>query len=299
MKRPEPISEAQWAAYLDGSLSESEEQAFEAALAANPDLQSERLSLDGLLADLEESEPPAVDPQALALARSGLGRHLKKTKQLPADPHAQPAPVPRQQGRIVRWSGRVAAMAAVLVFGMILQRNMDSAPGLVGEDNSPQIANLDGASLRTASAAVTQEGALPLLTSYQVSGLDFPSGDAIRIQLDKIQRYEIEGGAEQSEIQKTLSYIIRNDQDLTRRAQAVSALAGKDLTPQVRETLIHVMAYDPDAGIRLRTAGLLADFLDESLVAQAFMKLMVDDPSAEVRDFAAASLAALDADPIR
>ncbi|MCA9782956.1 MAG: hypothetical protein KDC10_05240 [Calditrichaeota bacterium] len=290
MSGTHPPNEALWAGWLDGSLSPEERARFEAWMAEHPEAARERAALEAVMADLEESSAPDVDGDLLALARGGLSRHLKNTPQLVL-PRATPQPV-RSGNRWIRLATRTASLAAMFLLGLILARNLP-----FGATPSPDTmaqalpGAVDGHSpLRPVSLVSGDDGARAMNSSVQVSGLKLEPGSEVRILLDQVQRFAIEGSAGEETIQDYLSYIIRNDNDRQRRVLALAALSGKQLKPAVREVLVHVMTHDPDGEIRMRTAGLLSSWVDEAVVAQGFMKALVDDPSPELRDYAMRTL---------
>jgi hypothetical protein len=291
---PHP-DEALRAAWLDGSLTPEQRARLDAWLADKPVAAREQAAMETVLADLAGSRAPEVDSDLLGLARAGLSRRLRETPQLSLpEPTAQPSPA---GGRVMRLVTRVGSLAAMFLLGLILAKQFTPTLPLepvTGDMASADVEDgVDGHDpLRPVSLVGGQEGARAMHSTMEVSDLSLEHGTQVRILLNQVQKFAIEGGAGEENIQDYLSYIIRNDNDRQRRVLALSALAGKPLKPQVREVLVHVMTHDPDGEIRLRTAGLLSTWVDETIVAQGFMKALVDDPSADVRQYAMTTLSA-------
>jgi hypothetical protein len=283
MKDAYKPSEAEWVAWLDGSLDHDRLKELEAWLAAHPEDRQELEELQALEADMHDFPMPAVSQTELALGRKSLIDAVRRLDEDQEKQHnVKPLPARRKSDRpgLGRLLWLPAAIAA-LVIGFLFGRSGIQIPAPNPQDpGSMRAWSVDG--LEPASATRN----LPRGRQVAVRDLAVEPGERVKIELAETSSYELSGALADGEIQNALGFVVRNDRDPARRQQAVELLDEHCLGSDVCQILVYALTQDPSPEVRRAAAVALKDEQEDPLVRRSFIKMLVEDPSPELRSLA-------------
>jgi hypothetical protein len=273
-------SERLLADYLEGQLAPDEQARVQAYLVDHPDLRQELEDMESLMADSRELPLPMEDSDLLASAHDAVMSQL----QTPASP-VVPFEQSQQSPQHYRFSKVAVAAVAALFVGVILGRNFDFAPTSPESRLSPHPfmpVHVDGGLMQVNA---------PNKRHFAVQDLAVKGDQSVRILLDETSHYEINGNADEEDIQSYLGYIIRNDADPAHRATAVRVLDEHCAGESSCDVLLYALSQDPSKDVRREAAIALSEERTRPMVHQSYLKMMTQDPVEELRDLAMEILA--------
>jgi hypothetical protein len=300
MSHVESFSERDWILYLEGKLNPDRLDKFNAMLAKTPAAQKELQQYEKLIADFEELPMAPVPESCLEKSRDLLFESIYDVPESEDLHHIKTPMHSTETVPLLRrntdkqnrkqwfyWPG----IAAAIIIGIFIGKNGFDQVGF--NDNISADKNINSNLIQVGADGASQtkpwEGT-PSSRKYAVQGLDVSSDRDVKILLDETSSYEINGQAEDVEIQEYLSYIIRNDANSSRRLKAVKLLEESGLNEGSKGVMVYALSHDPDLLVRTHAFNVLLPHLGDRKVRQAFIKAMMDDPSPAIRTQAMNSL---------
>jgi hypothetical protein len=292
------VSERDLMLYLEGRLHSDRINEINKIIASDPAARKELISLEQVLADIEDLPLPPVPQASLETARSRLFSSincleetidLEETRPVRLDlspNHVQKRRVTdvKNLHKLFYWPSFAAALIIGIFIGdNLLQNPFNDVSRATGQQN-PSLVSVDGA-----RQTKPWEG-VPMSRKYAVQDLNVDSDKAVKILLDETSSYEISGQTDDLEMQEYLNYIVRNDVNTTRRITAIRLLEEGGINEESKTVMVYALSNDPDLEVRITAFNALLQHLGDSKVRQAFIKVMMDDPSHELRNKALSAI---------